>query len=213
MSDLAEPGALPGHLLRELADSGYTPTPSPSYIAPLFARGFLETDWKLKGGDSTSLSAFSATGSVGSWNLSHKGDSYTLSYVMGGGSAGKALMSHSVGPAWLPSLGTKLYTYGSKPDLEFKDIRGPFVTVGGSIMPAEPILDGYGTIIWFNAPIGAGAFGRILDDIADKVGAKAKLPGILRHFNESAGAVAAIAGPQFSTTDPGSVWITHGMAW
>jgi len=186
---------------------------STTSIGPLFASGFLETDWKLEGsGDSIAGSAAFAAGGLGSWSLSHKGVGYDLDYVYGGVSISPIPVSLSGGPSWMKSKGTKLYTHGSLPDLDFKDIRGPFALISGAIEPGVPAVGGYGSLIWFNTPLGAGAFGRIADALADEFGVKSRLPGILQHLNESAGAVAALAGVQFTSPDV-SLTFAHGMAW
>ena len=212
-------GEMPGTLLKlDPQDIDRTDPPD----GPLPASGFHPTGWRLEGsGAGGTGSALIVTGGGGSWNLSHNGDAYTLHYAMVGVAASPVPVSASGGPASMPSTGTSLWTYGSRPDLDFDDIRGPLFIVGGAAtliaVPTIPIPvvrgGGYIWLIWFNAAMGViGVEARALTALAGAAGFKSKLPGIVRHLNESAGAVAALVGAQVGSPDA-SIFQATGMAW
>ena len=173
------------------------------------------TSWELTGSDSKGLSLLVFSGGWGSFTLKRQGVSmeYHIAYSLAGGGASalgkvdvlkKSPGSASWGPGWAKQWGTSVWTLARK-DLDFQELIGPMVVLTGTA--ATMYAGGSGSVVWFNSPLGLGLALRA----AAAAGADRVLDQ-LRALNQSAGGVAFLAGPEFSTPDLSFAVLT-GLGW
>lgn len=209
-------------LSKDLSSSMRNTAPDPVKV-PLTGPGqvqislglFNRTSWEVTGSDSSGVSLLVISGGVGSFSLKRRGVSleYKIAYSLAGGGAsgfGKlkgpdvSVPTTSRGPGWMPQWGTSVWTAVRK-DLDFQDLIGPMVVLTGAVAVMYAGISG--SLVWFNAGLGFGLALRA----AAAVGADRVLDQ-LRTLNQSAGGVAFLAGPQFSTPDLSFAVLT-GLGW
>jgi len=209
-------------LAKDLFSSVRKPDPYPITIPPLAhtPAGVLNrTSWDLTGSDSKGLSLKYFSGGIGSFTLKRQGVSmeYHIKYSLAGaGLSGfgqfdalkKAKVdripgSGSWGPGWAPQWGTSVWTLLRK-DLDFQDLIGPIVVLTGTAAMGGGAS---GSVVWFNSPLHLGLALRTAAAAgADRVWDQ------LRTLHQSAGGVAFLAGPEFSTPDLSFAVLT-GLGW
>ena len=161
-----------------------------------------KTQWRITGSSSGGGSLIVLAGSGGTFNLKSDYIEAKLAYGVLGGSLSPIPASISYGPSSMPQYGTYIWTVSSK-DLGFQDLVGPLLILSGALAYH---FGGTANVIWFNTPLGLGLVGRLASLTSQA------LEDALGRLNDSAGGVAFLTGPQWSSPDL-SISLTTGLAW
>lgn len=161
------------------------------------------SDWRVTGSASGAISALNLAAGGGIFYLKTDYISAELGYTMFGGSLGAIPASISYGPASMPQDGSYIYSYSAH-ELGLQDLVGPLLVVSGAAAtsPKGKSVN----VIWFNSPLGIGLAAR-----AASMASKA-LEEEFGRLNESAGGVAYLKGPQWSSPDV-SITVATGISW
>jgi len=161
-----------------------------------------KSQWRITGSSSVAGSLLVVAGGGGTFTVKSDYIEAKLGYVVGGASLSPIPGSLSYGPSSMPQYGTNIWTVSSK-DLGFQDLVGPLLIMSGALAFH---FGGSASVIWFNAPLGLGLAARAATLTSQT------LEDALGRLNDSAGGVAFLTGPQWSSPDV-SISLTTGLAW